>query len=267
MFEVKNLTFGYEIDQVLNNISLRVNPGKLCALLGPNGCGKTTLLRCCMNLVSYSEGEISLGGVNLKGLSAPKTSRLVAYVQQEHTLTFPFIVKDIVLMGRNPHLTSPLSIEPEHREKVEEALELVGIKDLAKRPYTHISGGQRQLVLLARAWAQDTPLILLDEPTSSLDINNQLRIWDLLQKMASEGKILLVSTHQPEQVLWFCHQVVVMNSNGIVADGSPREVFDQAILDSIYHSSCQLLEFNGTGIILPKSLGATRGSEDINLGG
>ena len=254
MFEIKNLTCRYENATVLEDFSTRLEEGSLCALMGRNGAGKTTLLRCCMNLMKQMSGEITLGGVDLHGLNVVEASKLVAYVPQEHSAAFPFSVKDVVLMGRTPHLSSGISVAQKHYDRVEEALSLVGISELAGRPYTNISGGQRQLALLARAWVQDTKLILLDEPTASLDIDNQLKIWSILQQMAAEGKVLLVSTHHPEHALWYCDQVVVLDKKKKLADGHPKKVLNQDILNQLFRNSCYLVKINGAGTIVPRSL-------------
>jgi iron complex transport system ATP-binding protein len=254
MLRVQNLTFSFDSREVFRDFSMEVESGTICALLGPNGCGKTTLLRCCLNLLPGYSGCITLAGRPLDGLKPAEMARLASYVQQEHFPSFPFLVEDVVLMGRTPHVGNALAIRTLDRHKVEEALEVFGIGDLRKRPYTQLSGGQRQLVLLARAHAQDTSVIMLDEPTSSLDFGNQIMIWSLLRELRASGKIIIVATHQPNHALWFCDKVVAMNGGSKIADGSPRDVLTQEILDRIYSESCKIAVMNGGKMIVPRMI-------------
>jgi len=251
MLNVDHLAFQYDHAPVFRDITFQVASGSLCGLFGPNGSGKTTLFKCCLNFLSVSAGEVSVDGQPISGLRPSDLARYIAYVPQEHALSFPYTVKEVVLMGRTPHLGGGFGIGAVHRTAVLEALRLLGIVDLAERPYNQLSGGQRQLTLIARAIAQQTPLLLLDEPTASLDFDNQLRIWRLLRQLSAQGKTILVATHDPNHVLWFCDQVIVIGQGRLLADGSPAQVLSGEVLQQLYGLVCRVLRVGGWSVVVP----------------
>jgi iron complex transport system ATP-binding protein len=252
MLRINELSFAYSREPVLENISLSVAEGRLCCLLGPNGCGKTTLLKCCLGFIKPQRGRILLNGKCITTFSASRQAKVVAYVPQNHAPAFPYAVRTIVEMGRNPHSGSFGFKSEEHAEHVRRALEITGIEDLENRPYTQLSGGQRQLVLLARAYAQNTPLILLDEPTASLDFKNQMLAWRIIRSFADAGKTILISTHHPNHVLWFADDVAVISGGRLAAFGQASSVVTQEILDEIYQQEAVLERHNGLPLILPR---------------
>lgn len=254
MLRVKNLHFSYPGKKVLENISFDVKEGQLCGLFGPNGCGKTTLFKCCLKFLTSQGGSVSLDGKDVSKLKIEDMAKLVAYVPQEHKPPFPYLAKEIVLMGRTPHLGGFFGISRRDKEKAMEALNLLEISDLADRPYNELSGGQRQMVLIARAIAQETKIIFLDEPTSALDFSNQLRIWNILRKIADSGITILACSHDPNHVSWFCTHVVVMNGKRVLAEGNPYSVLTETLLDEIYRDMCSVEKFNGVKMILPKEV-------------
>lgn len=254
MLEVKKLAFAYGATEVFRDISLQIGAGKLCALFGPNGSGKTTLFKCCLNFLVPKSGEVWIGGQHTRLLKVSEMAKLVAYVPQEHKAPFPYSVKEVVLMGRNPHLNGLFSSRSQEWAKVMEALERLGITGLADKPYNELSGGQRQLVLIARALAQDTQLLLLDEPASSLDFKNQLLIWEVLRKIAGQGRSVLVCTHDPNHVLWFCEQAIVLGNGRCIAQGAPKQALAPAVLEQIYGRICLVQETNGLPVVVPASL-------------
>lgn len=253
MLKVKNLSFKYGEKKVLEDISFTVRKGELCALLGPNGTGKTTIFKCCLNFLKF-DGEILINGENIKNKSIESMAKLVAYVPQEHKPSFPYTVKEIVLMGRTPYLGGVFGISQEDKKKTLDALKQLGIIDLADKPYNQLSGGQKQLVLIARAVAQETNLMLLDEPTAALDFSNQIKVWEILQKLASSGKTIFVCTHDPNHVLWFCDRVIIKDEKGIVGDGKPHEVMDEGILTKTYGNVCKVKNFGGSKMIVPSKV-------------
>ena len=186
--------------------------------------------------------------------SVEQLARLVAYVPQEHKAPFPYSVKEVVLMGRTPHLEGALGIRTEDKQIVYDILQKLDILSLADRLYNELSGGQRQLVLLARALAQQTDLIFLDEPASSLDFRNQLLIWQVLRTIVSQGKTVFVCTHDPNHVLWFCDQVIVLNHHRVIADGHPGELLDGAILHQLYGPVCDVVDLKGVKMVAPQNL-------------
>jgi len=254
MLRVQDLHFAYGPSPVLAGVTLDVARGQLCGLFGPNGCGKTTLFKCCLGLLDYQAGALTIDGREVRRLDARRLATLVAYVPQEHRPPFPFLVKDIVLMGRTPHLTWFGRARRRDKQVVLETLERVGILDHADRPYNELSGGQRQLALIARAVAQETPLILLDEPTSGLDFSNQVRIWQILQGLAKTGTAVFACSHDPNHVAWFCDKVVAMDHAGVVAGGHPDEVMTESVLERIYAGSCTVHSVAGVTTVLPRQV-------------
>ncbi len=255
MLRVENLSFSYEnSNPVLNSISFQVEAGKMCGLFGPNGCGKTTLFKCCLKFLNHTGGNICINNNNIEKISINQMAHLISYVPQEHKPPFPYLVKDVVLMGRTPHLSGFLSISKIHKQKAYEAMELIGVEDLANIPYNQLSGGQRQLVLIARAVAQATPILFLDEPTSALDFSNQLKIMRILRKIADQGTTIVTCTHDPNHVLWFCDTVVVLDKLRFVCQGAPTDVLCNNVLDEVYENTCEVHQYNSTRMVLPRNI-------------
>lgn len=252
MLQVNQLSFQYGNQPVFKDVSFSLNEGELCAILGINGSGKSTLFKCIMGFLSPKEGSISFNGQTVQQLKTAEVAKKVAYVPQEHPVTFPYLVREMVLMGRTTHISNFFNISDQHYLKVDEALKALSLSDLADKPFSQLSGGQRQMVLIARALAQETKLILLDEPTSSLDFKNQLLIWNILLELKQEGKSIFVCTHEPNHVLWFCDRVLIMDGRRLVADGHPKEVLDEATLRRIYGPMCSLKEMEEKRIVLPQ---------------
>ena len=254
MLQVKDIHFNYGSTQILKDISFDVEEGQLCGLFGPNGCGKTTLFKCCMKFLKFHKGSVIMDGMDINECRIEDMAKVVAYVPQEHKPPFPYLVKEVVLMGRTPHLGGFFGVKRADKEKALDALELLEISHLAEQPYNELSGGQRQMVLIARAIAQETKLMFLDEPTSALDFSNQLKIWKLLRKVADQGITILACSHDPNHVSWFCDDVVVMNENGIIGQGPPYHVITEPILDEIYQGMCTVRSLDGTNMVLPRDV-------------
>jgi len=254
MLRVQDLSFGYGSDPVLNELSFHVERGELCGLFGPNGSGKTTLFKCCLNLLRY-RGRVIVDGRDTRTLGVGGLARTIAYVPQEHRPPFPYRVFEVVLMGRTPHMSSGVfRISARDRDKAMQALDRLGIASLAPLSYNQLSGGQRQLVLIARALAQETPVIFLDEPTSSLDFHNQVIVWQLMRQIARQGTTILACSHDPNHVAWFCDRAVVLHRQHILAAGRPEEVFDEATLDVLYEETCRVVDVDGLRMVVPRHL-------------
>lgn len=255
MLEVQDVSFCYGGgSSILDGVSFRVERGRMCGLFGPNGCGKTTLFKCCLRFLSCTSGSVLIQGSDVRRMSIREMARLVSYVPQDHKPPFPYLVKEVVLMGRTPHLSGVFGVSRENRRKAEAAMELIGITHLADSPYNRLSGGQRQMVLIARAVAQETPMLFLDEPTSALDFSNQLKIMNILRQIADNGTTIVACTHDPNHVLWFCDDVVVLGGGGIVAQGSPAEVMCDSVLDEIYENMCRVRRLESTRMVLPRQV-------------
>ena len=193
--ETKNLHSRYGSHEILRGVSLSVNPGTICGLLGPNGSGKTTLFRCCLNFHKASSGDILMDGSSTLRLPPPLLAKKVSYVPQEHRMAFPFPVRDVVRMGRTPRMSGLFRPGKKDDEITDRALACVGIQHLADQPCNRLSGGQRQLALIARAVAQEAPLMLLDEPTSSLDGETERLLLERLSGQVRDRTVILV-THR-----------------------------------------------------------------------
>ena len=256
MLQVNNLDFSYSNlnGKILEDISFNVEEGTLCGLFGPNGCGKSTLFKCCLNFLKIKKGNVRMDKKNIKDLKIKDMAKIVSYVPQEHKPPFPYLVEEVVLMGRTPHLKGFFGIGKKDLKKTRETLELLEISHLSKKIYTTLSGGQRQLVLMARAIAQETKIMFLDEPTSALDFSNQLKIWKIIKKISESGVTILACSHDPNHVSWFCDKVVVVNNKNIVNQGSPEDVITQATLDLIYEDMCDVKKINNTNFVFPSDL-------------
>ena len=236
----ENLHFSYDETEILHGVSADLPAGDIYALFGPNGSGKTTLLKCLAGLMKPQKGEIAICGQAMCKAKPREVSRLLSYVPQEHQLSFPFSVREIVLMGRTPHLGGVRGPKAEDVQMAEAAITQVGISELSERPYTQLSGGQRQLVMIARALAQDTPVVILDEPTSALDFKNQIHIWKMLSMLKEQGKTVIVCTHDPNHVLWFCDTVLVLCQGRLLRQGPVREVMVNELLNQLYGDICEM---------------------------
>lgn len=261
MLKVEDLSFSYYGTPVFKGVSFEVKEGELCGLFGPNGSGKTTLFKCCLNFLRPSTGCVTIDGIRSKSRKIEEMAKIVSYVPQEHRPPFPYLVKEVVMMGRTPHLGGVFGISRDDKKKVADALELLEIPHLADKPYSQLSGGQRQLVLIARAVAQETKLMLLDEPTSALDFSNQIRIWRLLKKISAQGTTILACSHDPNHISWFCTDVVVMSGGSVAAKGDPKAVITEQLMDRIYNNVCSVGSLNQLKMVFPKGL------QEFNNGG
>ena len=227
--------FAYERHAVFHDLSLSLEPGRVAALLGPNGCGKTTLLRCLGGALPLQAGRVTLEGRDLSRFGELERARRIAYVFQEHRTVFPYSVLETVRMGRTPHLGFLGSPGPHDTAIAERALATMGCEHLRAARYTEISGGERQLVLIARALAQEPTILLLDEPTSHLDFGNQMLLLAAVERLARErGLAVLMSTHHPDHALLVAQHVYLMRGGAFLAEGSPRDVITAENMRALY---------------------------------
>lgn len=234
LIEAVDLGIGYPGHAVGRNISLALSAGEVLCLLGPNGSGKTTLFKTLLGLIPKQAGEVLVSGSKLQDISRRQLARTLAYVPQAHNAQFPYTVLDMVLMGRTAHLGMFARPTQMDRRAASKALERLGISNLAEAEYTRISGGQRQLALIARALAQEAPTIIMDEPTASLDFGNQVMVLKEVSALASRGLGIVLSTHDPDHAFSIADRVVLLSGGGLIATGSPEEVLQPARLHEVY---------------------------------
>lgn len=219
---------------VLDDVELFVDGGEFLALVGPNGAGKTTLLRTCNGLLSPDRGDVYVGGRPVAECSAREIGQLVATVPQETTVAFEFPVADIVEMGRTPHRSRFEPADDADRAAVDDALERTDTVRFAERSVEELSGGERQRVMVARALAQDAPILLLDEPTASLDINHQVRMLALARALADDGRTVVAAIHDLELAARFCDRMALLSDGALLAEGSPETVLTSGRLEAAF---------------------------------
>ena len=219
---------------VLEDVSLDVPEGAFLALVGPNGAGKTTLLRTCNGIVSPTAGRVRVDGHDVTSSSPRDVGRLVATVPQTTRVAFEFDVADVVAMGRTPHRGRFETTDADDRTAVESALERTDTARFADRSIDELSGGERQRVVLARALAQETPVLLLDEPTASLDINHQVRTLALARELATAGRTVVAAIHDLDLAARFCDRVALLSDGSVLADGPPEAVLTAERLESAF---------------------------------
>jgi iron complex transport system ATP-binding protein len=241
------LSIGYKDRLVGQNLDVALTKGEVLALLGPNGGGKTTLLKTLIGLLAPKSGEVSIDDRPLAALASAERARLVAYVPQSHMATFAFSVETIVLMGRTAHGNLFSRPSANDRAVAARSLERFGISHLAERPYTMISGGERQLALLARALAQEPQFIVLDEPTASLDFGNQGKVMREIRALAASGHGVLFTTHDPNHALRAADRAYLLRAGERVAEGRVGEVLNRAQLEALYQAPVEKLTDSSTG--------------------
>ena len=214
-----DLTVGYGRRRVASGVSLDLAPGEIFCLLGPNGCGKTTLFRTLLGLIPPLAGTVSLGGRLLQDLSRREVARRIAYVPQAHVPAFSYTVEEVVLMGRAAHLGTFSRPGRADRRLALSALEQLGIADLAASDYTLLSGGQRQLVLIARALAGQAAFMIMDEPAASLDYGNQSLVLNRIRALSAGGVGIVFSSHDPDHVLAVGRRAALMRDGRILRQG------------------------------------------------
>jgi len=256
VIEAREIEHGYGPGMVLDGVSLDFDEGQLVSLLGPNGCGKTTLLKILLGLIVPRQGSVLFRGRPIQRISRREYARHVAYVPQSHRSAFPYSVEDVVAMGRLPHDSLWLQSAARHEPWVDEALAKLEITHLRKRAYTQISGGERQLTLIARALAQGADTIIMDEPTSALDYGHQVRLLEQLHKLTKQGLTCIKSTHTPEHALWVSDRVVLLQDGKVIADGEPRAQITPESLHRLYRVHVDSVTGpDGRVAYVPKDLG------------
>ena len=243
----RDLTIGYSDRVVGRGLDVALAQGEVLALLGPNGGGKTTLLKTLLGILAPKAGEVAIGNRTLAEISARERARLIAYVPQVHVPTFAFTVESVVLMGRTAHGNLFSRPSAHDREVAGRALERFGIAPLAARPYTMISGGERQLALLARALAQEPQFVVLDEPTASLDFGNQGKVMREMRALAAAGHGVLFTTHDPNHALRAADRAYLLRAGERIAEGAVGGVLTRVQLEALYRAPVEQLTDTATG--------------------
>lgn len=239
--EVKNAICGYGTNIVVKDISMNVNSGEILCLLGPNGVGKTTFFKTILGFLKLRGGEILLDQENINNLSRKQLAKIIGYVPQAHTLPFPFKVFDVVLMGRTAHLSMFASPTKEDVRISEEAINTLKISYLKDKIYTEISGGERQMVLIARALAQQPQILIMDEPTSNLDFGNQIRVLEQINKLSKDGLAVVMTSHVPNHAFLCSTKVALMQKNNIFTVGDVDEVVTEEMLKKAYGINVKII--------------------------
>ena len=245
MLEVKNLHCGYGKKQhveIVHGVSLSAGINEVVCIIGANGCGKTTLLKAMMGLLPATEGEINIQGKNIARMREAERARRFAYIPQAHIPPFPFSVADVVLLGRTPYINRLAQITEHDRVVAYRALELLGIIDLAEQAYTKLSGGQQQLILIARALTQEADILIMDEPTASLDFGNQQLVLSRIKALARMGKAVIMVTHDPDHALFCADRVAVMDKGEIIKDDTPAACINTEMLGRIYNADVLVMD-------------------------
>jgi iron complex transport system ATP-binding protein len=247
----EDIAFSYSHEMagaVFRNVSLAVRTGDVFCLLGPNGIGKSTLLKCLSGILRIQQGRIFLNGRDLSEFKLPDVAKHIGYVPQGLTSAFPFRIKDIIVMGRAPHLSVLASPSRADMEIAHKAMETVGVSHLADRPCNGVSGGEWQLTLIARALVQEPQILLLDEPTSHLDMGNQLKILQVIKDLANDGMTIVMASHFPDHAFLVANIVAILNNGRIAHVGAPDEVITEKNLKATYGVDVRVLQLEEGGL-------------------
>ena len=230
---VNKLSFSYRSTVALKDVEIEMNIGEVLSIIGPNGSGKSTLLKCIDRILKPNQGAVLIDGKDIADMKISELSKMMGYVPQNSTSTFPFTVFDIVLMGRRPHIR--WSVSERDKEIVAEILEFLGIDKLAARRLNELSGGEQQKVIVARALAQQPQILLLDEPTSNLDITHQLEILSILRGLTqSMQRSIIIAMHDLNLASRFSDRIIMLKQGCIFAIGTPESILTEENIESVY---------------------------------
>ena len=258
IIQMRSVSFSYPGTQrkVLDNCSLSVEAGEIISILGPNGAGKSTLLNCACNLLAPQSGDVLLNGKPIRTLAARDVARVIGYVQQYQKSAFSYTVFDYVLMGRASRVGMFKKPSEADRAAAWEALEKMGVRHLAERPITEISGGERQQAAIARAIAQEPQVIFFDEPTAHLDYGNQIATLRLIASLRRDGFAALMTTHNPDHCIMLGGKIALLDKDGHLEIGDVSQIADAKVLSKVYHTDLlgPYIEEAGRFACVPKSI-------------
>lgn len=232
--KVEHLDFYFGKRQILKDISFETQGGEVLSILGPNGVGKSTLFRCILNLLHPSAGIITVDGRAVDQMTAQEMARHIAYIPQFHSPTFNYPVLDMVLMGTAPQLRTLETPGKAQIEVAQNALARMKIAHLAEHPYGFCSGGEKQLCLIARAIAQQAKILIMDEPSASLDFGNRIRVMQTVRSLAADGYAVVQTTHDPEQAFLYSDRILAIHDGRVLACGTPQEVMEDDLMSKLY---------------------------------
>jgi iron complex transport system ATP-binding protein len=248
VLRTERLRAGYHDREVLHEVTFELGRGEFCGLLGPNGSGKSTLLKALAGVLRPWSGRAELFGADVRTLSPRAIARRVAVIPQGVSILFPFSVEEVVAMGRHPHLGRFEREGRRDREAIERALEETETAALARRPLDELSGGEQQRVVIARALAQEPELLLLDEPTTHLDINHQVEVFELLARLNRERALtVLAVSHDVNVCAEYCRRLMVLKAGRLVASGTPRELVTPALIRDVYGAAVSVVANPSSG--------------------
>ena len=244
---LEDVTAGYGSRIALRQATFAVHPGEVVGLVGPNGSGKTTVVRVASRALRPRVGRVLVSGEDPYGVSSRRAARLAAVVPQEVIPAFEFTAGEVVSMGRTPYLSTFGGGVPEDQRRVREAMESVGIEHLSNRPLAELSGGEKQRVILAQALAQEAPVLLFDEPTTHLDLRHVVGVLDIVRELARAGRAILSVFHDLNLASASCDRLVVLDAGKVVAEGRPEEVVTEALLRQVYGVEAEVQPHAVTG--------------------
>lgn len=245
---VENLSFAYGEHQVLHDVSFSAKYGEFLSVLGPNGVGKSTLFRCMLGLLAPSKGAAYVDGRRVADMSARQLAYAIAYIPQSHSPVFNFSVYDMVLMGTTAQTGSFASPGKRQRLLAAKALRRLGIEHLSERGYGSISGGERQLVLIARAIAQEAKVLVMDEPSANLDYGNRMHVMRTVRDLARDGYTVIQSTHDPDQAYLYSDKILALQNGRVAAFGTPQETISSFLISALYGVEVEVCSMRGDAI-------------------
>lgn len=251
--DAQNIAVALGGRRVLEGASLAAGSGELIAVVGPNGAGKSTLLRSMAGLLKPLAGSISLGGQELAGWDRTRLARAIAYLPQSRAVHWPLTVESVVALGRLPHGGGPERLKAADRPPVDAALSAMDLLKLRERPATELSGGELARVLVARALAQESQVLLADEPTAGLDPGHQLALFGKLRQIAAEGRTIVVALHDLSLAARFCDRIVLLKDGRSIADGPPDAVLSTEWLATVYGIEGRLVRVDGLPLVVTAS--------------
>lgn len=247
--EVKNLSFSYDVKNVLKNISFELEDGDFAVVLGPNGSGKSTLFKCLLNRLPNYDGSVIIDGKSVKDMSHKTTAKLMAYIPQTFGNIYDYTVMETVMFGMAGFMNIFEAPKKEQEGRCIEALRKVGMEEFYDRPVNKLSGGEKQMVYIARALVQNSKMLIMDEPTSALDFGNRFMALECIYNLSKEGYIILTSTHDPQQALKYANKTFAIKNGKLLAAGDTGTVINENLLTELYGHEIRIKYFDNQKLV------------------